>query len=191
MNGDIDAQALRHLLGALGAHLEVAGHPESIVVVGGAALSLRGWIRRSTRDVDVIALVDERGDRWTPPVFSDALESAVALVARDYGVETDWLNAVIGKQWETGLPDDIERDIEWIRFGALRVGLAGRQTLITLKLFAAVDQWPASVHLQDLRILTPTDGELERARAWVERQDAAMDFPAMVAEVIDDVRRHR
>jgi len=62
---------------------------------------------------------------------------------------------------------------------------------LTLKLFAAVDQWPASVHLQDLRKLSPTDDELERANAWVVRQDAAPEFPTMVDEVIDDVRRHR
>jgi hypothetical protein len=71
------------------------------------------------------------------------------------------------------------------------VGLAGRQALITLKLFASLDQGPKSVHLQDLLALSPEDGEVERARRWVVEQDASPTTPTMLAEVIDHVRSRR
>ena len=67
----------------------------------------------------------------------------------------------------------------------------GRSTLISLKVFASVDQWPRSVHLQDLCALEPTDGELERARSWVTAQDINPGFPHAVEEVIEHVRRNR
>ena len=68
---------------------------------------------------------------------------------------------------DQGLPPWISDDLTWRRFGALLIGLAGRQTLIALKLFAAVDQGPRSVHYQDLVVLAPTDEELDIAASWV------------------------
>jgi len=56
---DLDARSLRSLLEALGAHLADEGVHVSVLVVGGAALALKGWVARATHDVDVLALVDE------------------------------------------------------------------------------------------------------------------------------------
>ncbi len=80
-------------------------------------------------------------------------------------------------------------EIEWRRFRALTVGLAGRTTLLALKLFAATDGGPTSVHFQDLVALAPSDEELERARARVLAQDIAPQWPNLVTEVVDHVRR--
>lgn len=75
--------------------------------------------------------------------------------------------------------------------GGLQVGLVGRRTLIALKLFAAVDPSPRSVHAQDLIALWPSDEELTEATAWVETQDASEHFPALVAEMVEHVRSRR
>jgi hypothetical protein len=84
-------------------------------------------------------------------------------VARDYGLPEDWLNAVIGAQWKFGLPPGFAEEVQWQRFRSLEVGFAGRNSIIALKLFAAVDQGPSSVHCQDLVELRPTEAELEMA----------------------------
>ncbi len=190
-DAEFNALLLRRLLDAVGAHLEAQGLTASVIVVGGAALCLRGWVQRTTNDVDVIAVVSDAGDEWIQPGISAALEDAIKRVARDFNIDADWINATVGAQWKTGLPDGIREDVEWLRFRGLRVGLAGRQALITLKLIASVDQWPQSVHRQDLVALLPTDEELERARRWVETQDMSPTFPDAVARVITHVRDRR
>ena len=99
--------------------------------------------------------------------------------------------AAVGAQWRAGLPTGLAHELEWRRFGALRVGLAGRNTLIALKLFAATDRGPPSVHAQDLAFLAPTDDELERGRTWVLTQDLAPEWPPLVTEVVNHVRARR
>jgi hypothetical protein len=178
------------LLDAVGAHLQAGGVHVAIVVVGGAALALRGWVPRTTQDVDVIALSDP-GGRLARPRFPAALVRAVERVARDFNLPDDWLNAAVGAQWHVGLPDGLADDLEWRVFRGLRVGLAGRATLIALKLFAAVDKGPGSVHLQDLVVLAPSDQEFVVASAWVRTHDIAPEWPRLVEEVVDHVRAQR
>lgn len=91
------------LLDALGSHLAAARVEVSIVVVGGAALALRGWVPRTTHDVDVIALA-EPGGQLVRPRFPDALVQASLRVARDFNLPDDWLNAAVGAQWQQGCP---------------------------------------------------------------------------------------
>jgi hypothetical protein len=211
---ELNADILRRLLDAVGAHLEARGVTESVVVVGGAALCLRGWVERTTADVDVIAMVTRRADagradggdtggdvgddsddspkgEWRPPEIGAELADATQRVARDFGVDADWFNTLIGSQWRTGQPAALREDVMWIRFRGLHVGLAGRQALITLKLFAALDQGPRSVRMQDLLVLSPGQEELERASQWVLEQDASEAAPTMLAQVIEHVRGRR
>lgn len=68
------------------------------------------------------------------------------------------------------------------------VGLVGRRTLIALKLFAAVDQGPRSVHYQDLVALSPAPAELEAAAEWVATQDVSEACAVMLQEVIHHVK---
>ena len=192
---NLDSGAIEELLSAVGAHLESDGHSAAIVVVGGSTLALRGWVERTTQDVDVIAQAgpeDGEGRRklMAPKPFPPPLKAAIARVARDFGLPEDWMNTVVGVQWELGLPDWFVEELEWRRFGTLDVGLAGRQSLIALKLHAAVDRDSTSVHFQDLLALKPSEAELNRAAEWVLTQDAGKDFPRLVKEVVDHVR-HR
>lgn len=69
-------------------------------------------------------------------------------------------------------------------------GIAGRRALIALKLFAAVDQGPRSVHMQDLLPFDASDEELGEAAAWVRQQDASAQFAADLEETLAYVRTH-
>lgn len=188
---NLHANLLPELLAAVGQHLQEAGETAAILVVGGSALMARGWVDRTTQDVDVIARAHPEGSAWRlvpaeplPP----AIEDAVARVARDYGLPSDWLNTVVGAQWRDGLPPRAAEEAEWRTYGGLTVGFAGRRTILALKLFAAVDRGPQSVHLQDLLRLAPSDAELEAAAQWVRRQDASPHFTSFIEHVVNHVR---
>lgn len=191
---DLVHHGLDELLTAVGAHLAAREATASIVVIGGAALVLHGWIDRATRDVDIVARVARPGDgRRTlvpPEPLPEALVDAVRTVARDYGLPRTWMNTGPAAQWKTGLPPGFSDEIEWRRHRALEVGIAGRRSLIALKLFAAVDQGPESVHYQDLTALGPEDEELTQAADWVTRQDASEIFARQVQEAVDHVQRY-
>ena len=86
---DLDSKAVEELLSALGAHLADEGHSFAIVVVGGSTLALRGWVERTTRDVDVIARAFQEEGQWVlvaPDPLPGPLVVAIERVARDYGL---------------------------------------------------------------------------------------------------------
>ena len=187
-----DAIPLERALTALGELLAVDGETARLVAVGGAALRLLGLVDRTTTDVDVIARVPSAAsgrDVEHPEPLPAPVVRAAAAVARDLGLPSDWLNTEIAAQWRTGLPPGLGDDLTWLRFGGppggLELGLVGRPTLVALKLFAAVDRGPGSVHFQDLRALAPTQVELDVAAAWVRTQDESAVFGKMVDQVVD------
>ena len=183
----LNADAIAELLSAVGDHLSAGGNSASIVTVGGSTLAARGWVDRVTADVDVIAQGDwESGRRVlvAPDPLPSALQEAVARVARDYGLPANWMNTVVGRQWKYGLPSGFAEEVDWVQHGGLEVGYAGRRSLIALKLFAAVDRGPGSVHVQDLLVLAPTNEELSEAAEWVATQDASEAFKGMIEEVV-------
>jgi hypothetical protein len=124
-----------------------------------------------------------------PDPLPDYLARAIATVARDFGLPSNWMNTDVALQWRSGLPPSLNQDLSWRRFDALRVGLAGRRGLIPLKLFAVVDDGPRGVHFQDLVTLRPTRDELNEAAKWVQTQDASSIFGQMVTEVVDALRQ--
>jgi hypothetical protein len=102
------------------------------------------------------------------------------------------MNGEVGAQWTQGLPPRLLEDTVWRNYGGgLDVGLVGRRTLIALKLHAAADRNPSSVHTQDLIALRPTDSELRDAAAWVRTQDMAEEWPLLIDQVIAHVRHDR
>ncbi|HET6567326.1 MAG TPA: DUF6036 family nucleotidyltransferase, partial [Rhodothermales bacterium] len=162
---DLTRNEIDTLLQAVGELLEAEDEHISIVIVGGASLNLLGLVPRTTQDVDVIARVQPTDDPGAsilvhPDPMPESLVRAIQTVARDFSLPSDWMNTEIAAQWLQGLPPTLPEDITWRTYGALRVGLAGRQTLITLKLFASADRGPTSVHYQDLVRLQPNDEEL-------------------------------
>jgi hypothetical protein len=182
-----DRNQTEQLLNAVGDQLAAVGASYSIVILGGAAMNLHGFVRRPTRDVDVLALVAE-GRIESPDPLPAPLVQAIATVARDHRLPADWMNTAPAGQWRTGLPQGLQSRLEWRGYGALRVGLVAREDLIAFKLYAAADQTgPGSVHVTDLLALHPTRAELESADEWVRSQDPTPDFHRVLDKVIDYV----
>lgn len=205
---------LSDALRAVGDVLQEREQTVSILVAGGAALLLNDYTHReATVDVDVIAQVE--GGRLVDPVpLPSILDEAVRIVAEGYGLPDDWLNAVVATSWSghwpPELPVDPLADARRLEFGGLTVWLAGRETLIPLKLHAAANQAHAAGfdvegrviavdlsppdarrHLVDLVALMPTDADLDRAAAWVHTQDASPDLDTFIAAVHRHVRDAR
>lgn len=205
----LSTQLLTDALSAVGDVLQERGQSVSVLVVGGAALLLRGHAHRETTvDVDVLAYVQDGLLVEPSPLRADLLD-AVRIVAEGYGLTDDWLNAVVSRSWSgywpPGLPADPLADARRLDLGGLTVYLAGRATLIPLKLHASADRARAAGfdaegrvnavdlsppdarrHLVDLTALSPTDADLDRAAAWVHTQDASPDLDTF----IDAVRRY-
>jgi hypothetical protein len=185
---------IERALGAVGELLAAERAEVGIVVVGGTALNLLGIVARTTRDVDVLAVVSSTAQAGSvvlapPDPLPEPLRQAIVTVARDLGLSASWMNTVAGLQWQTGLPPGLERRLHWRRYGGLTVGLADRYDLIFFKLYAAADSGgPFSVHSQDLLALRPTEGELSAAATWVREQDPTPDFLSILEQVIEHVR---
>jgi len=188
---DFNANILSQLFSALGAYLEASEITIKIVVVGGASLAAANLVERTTKDVDVIAKAELRGDELIlskASPFPKGFQQAIERVARDFNLPADWLNTVIDKQWNFGLPEALYDDITWRDYGPLAVGFVGRAGLIPLKLFASIDQGPKSKHWQDLIVLRPTEEELNQAADWVKTQDQSEYFKQFVEQASEQLR---
>lgn len=179
------------MLNALGDRLSLRGESVSLVVLGGTAMNLHGFVERPTRDVDVLARIDEAGGTLRhPEPLPDGLREAIAEVALDFQQPPDWMNTEVALQWLTGLPPGLEQRLAWHDYGPLRIGLVAREDLIAFKLYAAADSGPASVHLSDLLALDPNPAELTEAAAWIRTQDISVGFHAILEQVIEYVQDH-
>src|SRR5260370_40423952 len=122
----LDAGQTHTLLGALGEQLTLREGSYTIAVVGGSALLALGLVPRTTRDIDVVAVLG--GDELisAEPLPAKLLEAA-AVVAADFGLAADWLNAGPAQLVEFGLPDGFLARATRHRYGpALTVLFASR-----------------------------------------------------------------
>lgn len=171
---------LEDALGVLGEVLLERGEVVRLAVVGGGALLLARLVRRPTKDLDVVAFVDE-GLLLSAEPFPPALQKAVEDVARALELAPDWLNPGPTSILSLGLPEGFLRRCTRLRFGSLDVYVADRVDQIALKLFAAADHWPARLnkHLDDLRRLKPTTEELLAAASWCRTHDPGEGFSTL------------
>ena len=192
---EMDVARLERALQRVGELLEAGGREYAITIIGGAALSLHGWIHRTTDDADILTFAtssEEHDLREAPDPLPLPLQEAIETVSRDLGLKRGWLNRGPARQWRTGLPPGFAERVSWRRYGGLQVGLAGRIDLIALKLFAEVDRGNLTsrgLDQNDLVQLTPTKDELAWAAKWVKTQDAGPQFPEMVEKVVTNVER--
>lgn len=191
-------------LGRVGEQLAFDKQRFSVVIVGGAALNLLGFVSRATSDVDIIAFASQ-GDGTPGEVLSRPpdpipreLASAIHAVANDMNLDPDWMNIGTALQWSQGLPSGLGERIVWRHFGpgeapsfGLDVGLVSRYDLIFFKLYAAADDaHTGSVHYKDLLALKPTASELDAAADWIRPQNASPEFRAILDELMDHLIRH-
>jgi hypothetical protein len=167
---------LTEALETLGALLDERGLTFDVVVVGGGALLLQGLVRRPTKDLDVVALVE--GEAWVSATpLPDELTRAAREVAGALDLGDDWLNAGPTSLLDLGLPPGCETRAVVKTYGGLTLRVAAREDQVAFKLYAAADHWPdLGKHLQDLRELRPTPEELRRAAAWCRTHDPSQGF---------------
>jgi hypothetical protein len=140
-------------------------------------------VRRTTRDVDLLAIA-ENGELRPAKPLPDALRAARDRVARDFDLDPDWLNPGPTDLLTWGLPTGFMARLVTRRYGpALVVHFAGRVDQIHFKLFAMVDQ-AGGRHEADLRALRPTAEELVAAARWSTTQDPSSGYRMMLVQAL-------
>lgn len=175
---------LQEALTTLGALLLDRDEAHELVVIGGGGLMLLGLLARPTKDLDIVARVQD--ELW---IASEPLPASLVAAAHDVAgaleLPLDWLNAGPSDFMRTGLPEGFRDRTTTLVYGGLTLQLASRLDQLALKLFAAVDQGPRSRHFADLRHLRPTTAELADAAGWCRTQDTSPEWGGMVDAVID------
>src|SRR4051812_3726076 len=181
---DIGFQRLEAALDALGELLAAAQAQAHLVVIGGSGLLAIEAVSRATRDVDVVALVDADGDLVHANPLPPAVHGAAAIVARDLGLEPDWLNAGPTGLLDLGLPAGFrDRLVERAYGPALTVSFAARIDQVFFKLYAAADR-AAARDFADLQRLEPTAPELRDAACWIRTHNAPGPFDETLAATL-------
>jgi hypothetical protein len=178
----VEPSRIEEALSALGELLGAARAPLEIVVIGGAALQVLGFVTRPTADVDVVAILDH-GLRSADPLPAP-LVAAVHRVAVDFGLPEEWLNPGPTAMLQWGLPEGFVERLTSRRYGALTVHFASRFDQIHFKLFAFVDLGGGR-HEADLAALHPTREELLAAAAWTRTQDPSPGFHSVLATTLE------
>ncbi len=190
MSTQMDDKRIDQALELLGSLLEADEVPPiELVVCGGAALSLSGLHRRTTKDVDVVALFDAARRQFTSPEpLPGLLLIRVSSVAEELELPGDWLNngpsRDAGGLYQMGLPEGMADRLIKRDYGrCLTVHLISRVDQIHFKFYAAVDQ-PSSYHTSDLRILGPSSEEIESALHWAVTHDVSESFLAEARKLL-------
>lgn len=170
----------RTTLTAFDRFLATRGFALEAVVVGGAALSLLGFITRQTRDCDILH------PALPPEILAAAAAFAAEVRARGEALKDDWLNN--GPSQLAGmLPPGWElRPQEAFRGRVVVLRTLHRSDLLKAKLFALCDR---GLDLPDCVALAPTRTELAEAIAWLEPQDLNPHWPEHVRATLGDLAR--
>jgi hypothetical protein len=180
---DISADSLDPILSALGEQLQSLGARVELVVVGGSALLALGLVKRSTTDVDVVALAEE-GTLHSAKPFPQPLEEAKERVKRDFDLRENWLNPGPTDLLQFGLPEGFWGRLTTRSYGgALTVHFAGRLDQIHLKLYAMTDQGSGR-HEADLRVLRRNREELITGAKWARTHDPSPGFLMVILSAL-------
>ena len=171
----IEKKNLKIIFSALDRQLAVSGGSGiSLVVCGGTALAALGLVTRTTKDVDVLGLL-ERGRIRKIGKFPSWLSEAATKVARDFNLPEDWLNLGPESQLDTGLPEGLTERLRKTVYGKrLTIYFISRVDQIHFKLYASLDR--GGYHVQDFFKLNPSEVELLAACRWVLTQDVSVGF---------------
>lgn len=175
---------VRQALSALGQELADEKRPKiALLICGGAALGISGFVSRTTSDVDVLGLADCSSGLQQPPAW---LWNSAGKVAAILGLEQNWLYDAASALSEMGLPKGIVERATRHRFGpSLEIAVASRLDLIALKCFAAIDPKARRQHLEDLVDLHPDKTEMDFAATWLLDRPSSPEFRRAVAQLYD------
>ena len=178
----IDQSKLQEALTLLNEQLILNDAPATeIVVCGGSALIAAGLIQRTTRDVDIVALMKENA-LIDPEPLPDHLLKAAENVGRILSLPEDWLNNGPASQFRMGLPPGFRERLTTVVVGEkLIVHYIGRYDQVFFKTYASADR--AGYHVSDLRALNPTAEELLAAAKWCMTQDTSEAFRTILKDM--------
>ncbi len=182
---DIGRSELEKALSGLGDLLGAADARAHLVVIGGSGLIAIEAVSRTTQDVDVVALVKDGVLVAADPLPAAVVQSA-AIVARDLGLDPDWLNSRPTGLLSSGLPAGfLDRVIVRDYGDALRISFAARIDHVFFKLYAAADRREPR-DFADLARLDPTVPELRDAARWARTHNMPGPFDdAMRVALLD------
>lgn len=183
---EIDAASLEGALKILGRLLADRKYHYEIVAIGGGSLLLLGLIDRSTKDLDLVALIKGKKLISANPLPTPLVQ-AVQEVGRALELGRDWLNIGPASLLEMGLPSGFMSRLHIRNYGGLTLYLADRFDQICFKLYASVDQGPQSKHFADLILLKPTPNELKQAQKWCTSHDVSEIFDTDIKKVIKSI----
>ncbi len=181
--------ALDRAFGLLSRRLELMqSEPVRLVICGGAALIAMGLRRRTTNDADVVAMMSETGELVSPDPLPKSLLEASAQVARDLGLNENWLNNEPSRNdgglFQMGLPHGFADRLTKQDFDSwLTIYFIGRLDQIHFKLYAVADRRD-DTHIADLRALKPTETELADAARWAMTHDVSEGFRTVLIELL-------
>jgi len=160
--------------------------PIEMVVCGGSALILTGLVKRTTQDVDIVALM-RQGTLCSPEPLPPSLRRAAREVAEDLNLPTDWLNNHPshgeGGLFQMGLPAGFTERLSHRVYGhALTVHFIHRIDQIHFKLYASADR--GGYHITDLLALKPTSEEVEAAARWTMTHDVSDGFVLVLKSLL-------
>jgi hypothetical protein len=181
----LNQQRLEQALGLLGELLASRGRPaDHFVVCGGSSLLALGLMRRTTtRDVDVLARMED-GHLVQAKPLPDWLVADAEDVRRELNLPEKWFNTGPADEsfFRLGFPDGLADRVTTRDYGSkLRISFISRHDQIFFKLYAAADQ--AGRHFQDLQDLQPAPEELLAAARWTRTQDPSEGFLFVLGEL--------
>ena len=189
MPNPISHENIDQALSLLAGRLDLAQtDPVRLVICGGSALIAMSLRRRTTRDMDVVALLSAAQEPISPDPLPDFLLRAADQVARDLGLFEGWLNngpsRGEGGLFQMGLPEGFVGRLTEKEYGPrVAIYFIGRLDQIHFKLYAAADQRDGT-HLNDLKALHPTAEELEAAARWAMTHDVSEGFKMVLKELL-------
>ncbi|MCK4395472.1 hypothetical protein KAW96_02635 [candidate division WOR-3 bacterium] len=182
---------IEKVLMALSEQLDAVGASMiEMVVCGGAALNIIGYVQRTTEDVDIISFVDKDADGKTVLIKASPLKpvlvEAAKKVQRDFNLKENWLNAGPASVMDFGLPERLMNRVETRNYGKnLIIHFLTRYDQIHFKLYAAVDR--GGKHVDDLLALRPTAEELEKAACWSMAHDISDGYKTVLKSFLEQI----
>jgi len=161
--------------------------PASLVVCGGASLIALGLVNRTTKDVDVLALMSEQGQLLPSQPLPESVSRAVSEIAGQLDLYPNWLNGGPTDLLKWGLPEGFRDRLMRRDYGTrLTIWHVSRLDQIHFKVFAATDAGPGR-HVDDLLQLRPTKAELLSAARWALTQDASEGFVLVLKDMLREL----
>ena len=191
MKLELDKEKLDRAFRLLAERLrQLAAPPLRLAVCGGSALLAQNIVSRTTRDVDIVALLDEHEQLMEPVPLPAALLQAARDIAPLCDLDEHWLNngpsRGEGGLFQMGLPQGFTSRLQRHAYGdQLVIYFTGRRDQIFFKLYAAVDR--GGRDLTDLAAFRPTAEEAEAAARWAMTNDVSENYRMLLIKLLRSI----